>query len=207
MHGGGRANCKHYEYLQKLFRQKGIASLVFDFMGCGESEGEFEDGTLNQRIKDAHNVISYFLERTNLRINEIYLWGSSLGGHVACRLLENHYVKGVILQSAAAYGKQAENAKFNDEFTKAIRKPDNWTNSPAFKKLKNFSGNILVVYGENDLVIPKGVMDRYHQITDKNRGKFVVIKNGLHALLKPDSRKGQEALVKLGEISSAYLLS
>lgn len=207
LHGGGKANLKRYEYLQKVFHKKGIASLVFDFMGCGESEGKFEDGSLNQRIRSAHGATNFFLKRTNLTTKDIYLWGSSMGAHVACRLLEDLQVKGVILQSAAAYNKEAESKKFNEEFTSAIQKPITWEKSPAFKALETFNGKILVVYGENDSLIPTGVRDKYKQIANNNNGKFVVLKNGVHTLLRPSCPEEREALIKLGKVSSAYILS
>jgi dienelactone hydrolase len=207
LHGGGGSNLERYKYLQNVFHDRGISSLIFDFMGCGKSKGVFEEGSLNQRVEDAHDAIRYFLKRSNLKIDEIYLWGSSMGAHVACRLLESFNVKGVILQSAAAYGKDAEDKNFTQEFRNAIRKEGSWQNSPAFNALSMYEGKILVAYGKNDILIPVGVKERYKEITEKKGGKFITLSYGVHTLLRPSTESETKALVQLGEVTSSFILS
>lgn len=62
-------------------QNNGIASIRFDFTGCGKSEGKFEDMTVPQEIEDAKAVIAYAegLDWTG----DISIVGHSQGGVVA----------------------------------------------------------------------------------------------------------------------------
>lgn len=205
LHGGGQSNALRYEFLQSEFEKNGIASLAFDFQGCGKSEGNFEDSSLKNREIDAKNAINYFVEKTKLNINQIYIWGSSMGGHVACKLTQEFNFKGIILQSAAAYSLESENVKLNEEFTKLITKENNWINSPAFDALKQFKNKKLIIYGGHDSVIPDGVKEKYKSSVGKY-DKYVEIKNGSHTLLNPQNKLEIEALKNVARVVLLNLL-
>ena len=63
--------------LQKI----GIASIRFDFDGCGQSEGEFQNMTVLKEIGDAQCVYDYVSQRHY--VSCIDLGGHSRGGVVA----------------------------------------------------------------------------------------------------------------------------
>jgi uncharacterized protein len=204
-HGGGHASTKRYSFLQTYFEKVGIASLSFDFRGCGQSQGSFEDGSLVNRLIDAENALLFFQNQTGLAIDNIFVWGSSMGGHIACRLTEKYpKLAGVILQSAAAYGVSAENVLLNDEFSNMIRQEKSWENSPAFQALEKFAGKKLVVFGERDVVIPEEVKIEYKRLSQHN-GKYICIEGGSHTLLHPQNEVQQLALEKLSEIAAQFI--
>lgn len=62
--------------------REGRAMLRFDYSGCGESEGAFEDGTLSGWRNDALALID------GLTIGPIVLVGSSMGGWIGLMLAE-----------------------------------------------------------------------------------------------------------------------
>lgn len=193
LHGGGSSSSLRYKFLQKEFEKNGIASLSFDFVGCGKSEGNFEDGSLDNRRLTARHAVEFFINKSGLNISQIYIWGSSMGAHIACRLTKELNFKGVILQSAAAYSREAEKAKLNQEFTNLITTEDNWANSPAFADFEYFKNKKLVIYGKNDKVIPEGVKEKYKSLLSSN-DRFVEVNLGSHSLLNPQNESENKAL-------------
>lgn len=75
-----------YRSLAQVLAQEGIASLRFDFRGCGESEGRLGESTVSGRWHDLQAVIerSETLDGFDGRLG---ILGSSLGGYLA--LLES----------------------------------------------------------------------------------------------------------------------
>lgn len=60
--------------------QRGVASVLFDFAGCGQSEGEFKDVTLSHHVEDISSVVSCCRENGWQNIG---LLGRSFGGAAA----------------------------------------------------------------------------------------------------------------------------
>lgn len=182
LHGGGKAAKERFRELQEYLSNHGFTSLAFDFRGVGESQGTFEDGSLINRLKDAEAAFDEFKKYTK----KIVVIGCSMGGHIAARLTVTRDVSGLILLYSAAYSQEAEDKPLNEEFTKILRKEDSWQNSPAFSAVKNYKGNVLVMYGENDTVIPKEVQNTYKETT-KDKGRFVILPHASHLFLSPDT--------------------
>lgn len=204
LHGGGNANATRYEYLQERLLANNIASLAFDMRGCGKSEGKFTDSSLVNREHDAHNAIKSFCNHTALDVSQIYLWGSSMGAHVACKLCNKFPFKGLILQSPATYGSEIEELPLNEEFTKALHRPFSWKNSPAIEELSKFVGKILVIFGQSDNVIPIEVKKLFNQAI-KSSDHFIVLNSGTHTLLRPSSTKEQKTLEQLSNVAIDFI--
>lgn len=89
-----------WNYVAERFCGKGYAVLRFDFRGCGESEGRFEDATLSQRVKDLKGVLEFIIDKPFIDGSRIGLVGSSLGGDV-CLLtaaqLKEERIKAIVL--------------------------------------------------------------------------------------------------------------
>lgn len=206
MHGGGQSSSKRFEFLQNYFLDRNIASLAIDFRGCGLSEGNFKDASLANRIIDAGEAIRLFQKKTGVDLSQTYIWGSSMGGHVACRISAKFPgVKGLVLQSPAAYGQEAENVELGEEFTLTIRKLGGWSDSDAFSDLNLFKGRILVAYGEYDVDIPDGVKNLYIKIAESRGEKAVIIEGGAHRLLSPQNDAEKRALQELAQITAGFI--
>ena len=69
--------------LSRRFEALGIASLRFDFMGSGESDGRFSDMTVFTELDDANAIFDFAKRLPNVDPDRIFLLGMSLGGAVA----------------------------------------------------------------------------------------------------------------------------
>lgn len=72
-----------FERAARMWADKGMASLRIDFRGSGESEGKFEDTTLDGQIKDALAALDFLAASGEVDKNRIALVGWSMGGAVA----------------------------------------------------------------------------------------------------------------------------
>lgn len=206
LHGGGQSDKTRYTFLQSYFENHGIASFAFDFRGCGTSEGEFQSGSLTNRRRDALAAFEFFKRQTLLLDQDMYLWGSSMGAHVACRVVDDFpNIKGLILQSPAAYGAGTESLELNETFTEKIQRENSWIDSPVFTSLDSYKGKLLVVYGERDDVVPKGVLKRYKQICEQKGGRIVMLRGGAHRLLSPQTEAQKLALVELAKSAVSFM--
>lgn len=184
LHGGGHANHARYTVLIERFGSVGIIGQAFDHHAT----------TLAGRLSEAEQELAKLKSQHDLSDGDIYIWGSSMGGHIAARLTSTHPdLAGVILQSAAAYSQAAEHIPFGPDFTAELRRKGSWQDTNAFVDLDNYIGKVLVMYGEHDDVIPKGVITRYTAHAVKNNGESHILIGAGHSLLRPNTETEQKA--------------
>lgn len=70
-------------YARRLAKE-GYAVLRFDYRGCGDSEGNFEDFTLKTRISDIRRAVDTLVEKSG--VESIGLLGLRFGGALAAAL-------------------------------------------------------------------------------------------------------------------------
>lgn len=81
--------------------KRGYASLLFDFSGCGESEGDFADISLTSHIGDIKSSVDFCI---GLGFNRVITIGRSFGGTAAlCHGGVDDRVAGVSAWAAPAY--------------------------------------------------------------------------------------------------------
>lgn len=92
-----------WEPIIKILNEKGIGVIRYDFNGCGQSEGDFQNMTVLNEIEDLLCVISYV---RSLPVTEnISLVGHSQGGVVTSMVggdCSDKQIKCEVLLSAAA---------------------------------------------------------------------------------------------------------
>lgn len=204
LHGAGSSNKGRFSEWQKFLCDHGYSSFIFDCRGVGESEGSFEDGSLNNRLRDALSGLQAFIETGHVDPARICVVGNSMSGHTAVRMTERVNLKAIMLAYAAAYGKNAEDKPLNAEFTNEIRKENSWHDSPVFPIVNNFAGATFVVYGEYEEVIPKEIQNKYLDIAQR-KGEGYVIKNATHRMLMPQNEKEHTAMQELFSLSVKFL--
>ena len=94
---GNAGNISHRLDSLEIFHRLGLAVLIFDYRGFGQSEGwPTEPGN----YRDAEAAWRFLTEQMKLPPGEILLFGRSLGAAIAAHLASRHPIKGLILESA-----------------------------------------------------------------------------------------------------------
>lgn len=91
LHGfRGNRNEAHRLFVDGARRlaKHGIASLRFDFRGCGESDGDFVELTIASMLEDARAAIAALRARSEVDPRRVGLVGMSLGCAIASQLAE-----------------------------------------------------------------------------------------------------------------------
>jgi dipeptidyl aminopeptidase/acylaminoacyl peptidase len=90
LHGLGGNRMGSDYYLVRIARElaeRGIASLRFDFTGCGESEGEFLPTTAAEQERDARAALEVLKRQDFVDPERLGVLGYSFGGCIAALLL------------------------------------------------------------------------------------------------------------------------
>lgn len=184
LHGGGKTSTRsRYREWQDFLADQGIASLAVDFRGCGGSDGEFPEGSLANREKDALAAVRFLNTFSGITPGHVSVIAGSMGGHVA-GMLTRHCpdLSSLVLFCAAAYGKPLETLPLGPEFTAAIRVPGSWQSTDLFSILDAYHHPVFVIYGSRDPVIPEEIRTLYRKRAEQN-GEFHVIDGAGHSFL------------------------
>ena len=151
----------------------GIASLRFDFVGSGDSEGEYHEVSVLSEVQDAGMAYQFFKANTRLEAGSIGLVGYSLGGTVASLLTERVEVGTVVLwapvsdplrafsehlniSSGELLGLEKYDYKPPHVGTKFIRElPD----IRPIESISHYKGELLAIHGAEDVVVPPGSLE------------------------------------------------
>lgn len=152
----------------RLLADKGYACFYFDFSGCGESEGNYEQTTLTKLTQDLNCVYGYVKSLHYIDASNISLIGHSFGTSVinAAQLPK---VQRVVLGGAPFYPYETLRNLF-DEFNengiskrKATSKrtrtmgPQFWKDLKKYRPEKLIGGYnfpILFIHGRQDNIVP-----------------------------------------------------
>ena len=201
LHGGGASSRVGYQPLLDFLADHGHSSVAFDFAGQGESAGDLAASGLRDRAQQALAVVGF------LKMPQpVSLIASSMGGHIACSLIEALAPPALVLYCPAAYEAAALDVPFGPAFQQVIRATSDFAASPAFDALERFEGRLLLVLGAEDAVIPRQVEDQYIRRARKARSVEVLRLDGaghhLHAWLRERpqeaARVAQRVLATLG---------
>ncbi len=82
LHGSGphTRGMAAYRIHTNMLVRAGLAALVYDKRGAGESEGDFGDATYRDFIDDAIAAVRFLQQRTDIAPDRVGLLGSSGGG-------------------------------------------------------------------------------------------------------------------------------
>ena len=94
---GNAGNISHRLDSLEIFHDLGLATLIIDYRGYGQSEGSPSEQGL---YRDGRAAWDYLVEERDVDPAEIITFGRSLGAAVAARVAADRDVAGVILESA-----------------------------------------------------------------------------------------------------------
>lgn len=183
-HGfGGDMTFHLFEPLIQKLNQAGIGVVRFDFNGCGNSDGAFEDMTVLNENEDLLNVVAYVRQLPVTK--NISLLGHSQGGVVTSMVSgECGYPQiecEVLLSAAAVLRDDAlrgmthggsfdpwhlDKATYDVKGAKPIGRGYIQTamTLPIYETAAKYTGPALIVNGMADTVVPYTYAERYHTI-------------------------------------------
>lgn len=154
-HGGGLSDKERCLPIMPPIIDSGINVLTLDFSGHGDSSGDLKKSSLKKRVEEGKTAIDKF----STKENPLIVCGASMGGYIAIKMLEFYDLKSLILFCPALYDKNAYSLRFDQGFTDIIRTPNSWKNSDALDLLEKFKGNLLIIIGTMDEIIPLAVIE------------------------------------------------
>lgn len=139
---------------------EGIAALRIDFIGSGDSEGDFEQMTISGEVADALNALNYLRDHKRVDAKRVGILGLSLGGAVTALCLPKAGdVKAVVLWAPVS-----DPRKFlPDEVPPQpvdrggnLLGPEFFRELPALKPLEavqSYKGAALIIHGTEDMAV------------------------------------------------------
>jgi len=183
--GTGKDGRKATELAGRL-AMRGISFFRFDFTGCGESDGIFEDTTvtrLNQDMKAAYNAVA---KQEGIDIDRIALVGSSLGGMVSLLALSEglRARTAVMISPATDYKENHRRIRAQDAMSNEFY-IDIWKRD-FYQLARNIRRPCLVIHGElDDVCLLPGSQKLMQSLPEGSR--LEVIRGEGHFYKKPEN--------------------
>ncbi|MBD8500410.1 alpha/beta hydrolase family protein [Paenibacillus arenosi] len=152
----------------------------FDYAGCGESTGTYGDLGIDAMIEQTQAVLDYALSCGDVDPQRVTLLGHSLGGAVALlTAVRDQRVKRLVLWSPVAYpfndivniigrARYDESIKRGETdyagYTFTPRYFDTLGKHQPFQEASRFAGDVLLIHGTSDDVIPADYSFLYQKI-------------------------------------------
>lgn len=182
----------------RALAQAGLVALRFDFRGSGESEGRFQDVTVEGEVSDARLALNWLVARPEVDRARIGVLGLSMGGCIASLLAgEDSRVRALALWAAVAdpMGLFVELSKNTPLPPPLGPQPDGTVDvgghlvGPEFfrtlpqakplEALQNYDGPALIVHGTQDPTVPPRHAEMYKE-TLGERARLVWVEGADH---------------------------
>lgn len=177
-HGNGGNITSYRDALIQLHDKNQLAVMSFDYRGFGKSGGiPTEDGI----IQDGRAARDWLAKRTETAVEDIILFGYSLGGAVAVDLAQDG-ARGLVLWSTFSTLPEtaAEHYPWLPTNLLMTQRYDSVT------KLVRYSGPLLQSHGDKDEVIPIELGERLHA-AHQGPKRFIRIPGADHASADSES--------------------
>ncbi len=197
--------------LSRRLEKAGIASLRFDFLGSGESDGEFKDMTLSGEVEDAKTILNYSKTLDFVDPNRIFVVGLSMGGAVASMLAGLHPQDiaalclwapagnmGQLIQERIRYiedaGIDISSMEYFDMGGNLIGKAfvHDVQSLDIFNIASSYEKQVLILHGDKDEAVPLKTSYRYLDAYG-NKARLQVIKGADHTF---NSREWEEEVLE-----------
>ncbi len=165
--------------LSQQLNARGMGTLLFDFNGHGQSEGDFLDMTVLNELEDARRIYAY--ARTLPQVRSISMAGHSMGGIVVSMLaaeLGADKIKTIVLMAPAGelpddtskgnlfgvtydpkhvpgYITLGNGLKVGGAFLETTQ------HLPIYEKSARYTGPVLIVHSKDDQLVPYKYGERF----------------------------------------------
>jgi dipeptidyl aminopeptidase/acylaminoacyl peptidase len=163
-----------YRLLAQVFARESIATVRFDFRGCGESEGLLSESSISRRWRDLQRVIDQSLDLEGFD-GRLGLLGSSLGGYLT--LLEvshNSHIRCAAVWSTPSHllGLAKRLPEVSPvEFSQECY--DDLLTVELLPRLKNVQ-RVLVVHGQEDQQVPPDHALKLYEVLDEPKALHIL---------------------------------
>lgn len=170
--------------LHELFARRcvneGFACVRFDFYGCGESEGDFNEMRFSDEVEQAKAIYSWTVDQNFADAQNVFLAGHSMGGAIVSMIAPLLQPKGAILWSPgnSAYYDISERVHAIPGHYKEFYDIGGLALSGAFlseiraidmvKEAEGYNTEVLLIHGEKDEKIPISSIGLYLDMYGKN---------------------------------------
>ena len=172
-----------YVSIARRFCGEGLAVLRFDFRGCGESGGLFEDTSLTGRMEDLEGALHFVQEQG---YESVGVMGSSLGGTVAVlAAAKDRRVKALVTWATPCHLDElfrGEGIKGLERLRQDVSKYD------VVKAVKEVHCPVLIVHGSLDEQVPLAHAEVLYKNANKPKN-IEIIKGADHRLTNPIHRR------------------
>lgn len=185
--------------MSRALEQAGLAAFRFDFLGSGESDGDFEDMTVSNEIGEAKAILRMVQEDPRIDPTRISLLGLSMGGLVAGVVAGEHPadIDRLVLMAPAGemypfvektLGDELHNPELvtydlgGDLVGRAFAEDCKTLN--VFARSAGYQGDVLLVHGTNDPVVPVQVSHLYQELSFGGRAMLHEIEGADHTFNK-----------------------
>ena len=157
-----------------------IASLRFDFRGCGDSGGDFINTTVSDYVKDAIRAVNFVAAQPGISKTRIGILGFSLGGTVAGYVAGRELRIKTLVLWAPAENLQEEAQQIQDKGEiKRIRRlkavdyygtllgkrfTDEIPKIQPINEIENYCGSALIIHGTKDESVPLSHSLKYYRV-------------------------------------------
>ncbi|UOF88785.1 alpha/beta hydrolase [Fodinisporobacter ferrooxydans] len=181
-----------------------IACFRFDFLGSGESDGDFEDMTVSKELEEAKAILQFVRQDPRIDPHRISLLGLSLGGLVASVLAGDHPAEIDKLVLLAPAGNMYEiiqdmaHAYLANPDLKVIdiggnlvgrAFPEDLKTIAVFERAAHFQGQVLLIHGMKDASVPYQIADIYRERSYGSRLTVKWIEDADHTFNKYEWEK------------------
>ncbi|HRP62483.1 MAG TPA: alpha/beta fold hydrolase [Phycisphaerales bacterium] len=156
---GNAGNIQSHTYFTEYLPHAGFNVFIFDYRGYGQSAGSAK--RRNDLIADTHAALDAMLQRSDVDVSRIGLYGQSLGGAIGVNLMaERPEIKAAVIESAftswreiAASVVGGDPPNFIGRWLAALVLPDHARPIDAIARIER---PMLLIHGDADSIIPVG---------------------------------------------------
>ncbi|PZD93037.1 hypothetical protein DNH61_24955 [Paenibacillus sambharensis] len=196
---GDRNQQGMFTTLTDALQKKGFVTVRFDFNGYGDSDGTLINNTIKTEKEDLSAIIDFVKAQKYTDTDRINLVGYSMGGAAtslaagerageihsvalwsAAAVLVDHAESGSLLGTTVDLNNiPNEIPIFGGAFTFGKQWFEDAIGLDIYGISAQYEGPVLVVHGDQDVVVPMSYSEKYDKVYGKD-SKLVVIKGGEH---------------------------
>lgn len=158
LHGSGPDEGIEYKVYAEEFGKAGIATLVFDKRGSGNSEGDWRKRTFELMAGDATSAVEFLRSRPEISENHVGLWAISQGGWTAAyTAARSEEIAFVISVAGNAISPARQEIWHKDKMYEALGYSENARDTA--RKFWQMIFDWLVLVDEGKFPVPTGVLE------------------------------------------------